>query len=190
MSRGWWDCWSDVRSPEEHLAKSIWILDTFLPWQGERCHNVELTDPNGILAGTFTPTVRHPVGTLPSGKLVLGMADTVVLNDPVTGQGSNNAAKCVTMYLDAILKRGAGSFDAAWMQATFDAYWEYAQYVTNWTNALLQPPPPHVLKLMGSVQVFPALAKRIANAFDYPPDFFPWFAVEAEAEAYLQQLAA
>jgi hypothetical protein len=187
---GPWDCWGDVRSPEEHLAKSKWILDTFLPWQGERCRNVELTDPNGVLAGTFTPTVRHPVGKLPSGKLVLGMADAVVLNDPVTGQGSNNAAKCASMYLDAILQRGAGAFDAAWMQATFDAYWDYAQYVTNWTNALLQPPPPHVLKLMGSAQAYPALAKRIANAFDYPPDFFPWFAVESEAEAYLQQLAA
>src|SRR5438105_1780848 len=27
------DCWGDVASPEEHLAKSKWILETFLPWE-------------------------------------------------------------------------------------------------------------------------------------------------------------
>jgi hypothetical protein len=184
------DCWGDVRSPEDHLAKSKWILETFLPWEAERNRASELTDANGILTGAFAPTVRHPVGRLPSGRAVLAMADAVVLNDPITGQGSNNAAKCAAVYLDAIIKRGAGAFDAAWMQATFDTYWNYAQYVTGWTNALLQPPPPHVLKLMGSAQAYPALARRIANGFDNPLDFFPWFAVPEEAESYLERLAA
>jgi hypothetical protein len=184
------DCWAEVRSPEEHLAKSKWILSTFLPWEAERNRESQLTDDNGILSGAFAPTVRHPIGTLPSGKIVLGLADAVVLNDPITGQGSNNAAKSAAIYLDAIRKRGAAPFDAAWMQATFGAYWAYAQYVTGWTNALLQPPPPHVLKLMGSAQAYPALARRIANGFDNPLDFFPWFAVPEEAEKYLQQLAA
>jgi hypothetical protein len=76
------------------------------------------------------------------------------------------------------------------MQATFDRYWDYAQYVTGWTNALLQPPPPHVLKIMGSAQAYPVLARRIANGFDNPLDLFPWFAVPEEADKYLQQLAA
>ena len=76
------------------------------------------------------------------------------------------------------------------MQATFDSYWNYAQFVTGWTNAILQPPPPHVLQLFGAAQAYPALAKRIANGFDKPTDFFPWFAVPEEAEAYLKQLAA
>ena len=31
------DCWADVKTPEQHLAKSKWILDTFLPWEAERC---------------------------------------------------------------------------------------------------------------------------------------------------------
>ena len=83
-----------------------------------------------------------------------------------------------------------GRFDAAFMQATFDRYWDYAQYVTGWTNALLQPPPPHVLNIMGSAQAYPVLARRIANGFDNPLDLFPWFAVPEEADRYLQQLAA
>lgn len=184
------DCWKDVTSPAEHLARSKWILDTFLPWEAERCRNVELTDANGILAGAFPPTVRKPVGRLPSGKIVLGLADAVCLNDPITGQGSNNASKAAKVYMDAIIAHGDRPFDAAFMQATFDRYWQYAQFVVGWTNALLQPPPPHVLNIMGSAQAFPALAKRIANGFDNPPDLFPWFAVPEEADRYLQQLAA
>lgn len=184
------DCWKDVSSPQDHLARSKWILDTFLPWEADRCRNVELTDANGILSGAFPPTVRKPVGHLPSGRLVLGLADAVCLNDPITGQGSNNASKAAKVYMGAILAHGDRAFDAAFMQATFDRYWQYAQFVVGWTNALLTPPPPHVLNIMGSAQAYPALAKRIANGFNNPPDLFPWFAVPEEADRYLQQLAA
>jgi len=118
------------------------------------------------------------------------VADAVVLNDPITGQGSNNAAKSATVYLDAILKHGAKPFDAGWMQATFDAYWTTPSSSPAGQRAVLQPPPPHVLKLMGSAQAFPVLARRIANGFNNPLDFFPWFAVPEEAELYLKQLAA
>ena len=87
-------------------------------------------------------------------------------------------------------RMATGRSTQAFMQATFDRYWAYAQYVTGWTNALLQPPPPHVLKIMGSAQAYPVLARRIANGFDNPLDLFPWFAVPEEADRYLQQLAA
>lgn len=184
------DCWGDVKTPAEHLAKSKWILETFLPWEAARCHDVSLTDDNGILAGRFAPTVRKPIGRLPSGALVLGLADAVCLNDPITGQGSNNASKAAKIYMDAILSHGDRPFDAAFMQATFDAYWSYAQFVVGWTNALLMPPPPHVLNIMGAAQGYPVLARRIANGFDNPLDLFPWFAVPEEADKYLGQLAA
>ncbi|HXH98347.1 MAG TPA: styrene monooxygenase/indole monooxygenase family protein, partial [Gaiellaceae bacterium] len=97
------DCWADVRTPQEHLARSLEILERFLPWEHERAAGVELTDPGGVLTGRFAPTVRHPVARLPSGAAVLAMADAAVLNDPITGQGSNNAAKCAEIYLERIL---------------------------------------------------------------------------------------
>lgn len=181
------DCWKDVTTPAEHLAKSKWVLDTFVPWEAERCHDIELTDDNGRLAGAFAPTIRKPIGRLPSGAMVLGLADAVCLNDPITGQGSNNASKAAKIYLDAILAH-EGAFDAAFMQATFDRYWAYAQYVVGWTNALLMPPPPHVLQIMGAAQALPVLSHRIANAFNNPLDFFPWFADPDAANAYLGEL--
>lgn len=181
------DCWKDVTTPAEHLAKSKWVVETFTPWEAERCHDIELTDDNGRLAGAFAPTIRKPIGRLPSGAVVLGLADAVCLNDPITGQGSNNASKAAKVYLDAILAHER-AFDAAFMQATFDRYWAYAQYVVGWTNALLMPPPPHVLEIMGAAQSFPTLARRIANGFSDPTDFFPWFADPVAANAYLGEL--
>ena len=184
------DCWADVSTPAEHLAKSLWILETFMPWEAERCAAVELTDDRGILAGRFAPTVRKPVGLLPSGHPVLGMADAVLLNDPITGQGSNNAAKGAAIYLQSILERGEGPFDAIWMQETFERLWAYAEKVTGWTNALLLPPPPHVLDMLGAAGQFPAIAHRFANGFDNPPEFYDWFMDPDKADAYLAEVAA
>ena len=184
------DCWADVKTPEQHLATSKKILDTFLPWEAARCENIELTDDNGILAGRFAPTVRKPIGTLPSGRQVLGLGDAVCLNDPITGQGSNNAAKAAAVYYKRILEHGDKPFDADFMQATFDEFWDYAQWVVSWTNMMLQPPPPFVLNIMGTACGEPRLAHRMANGFDDPRDFFPWFADPNAADAYLAELKA
>ena len=184
------DCWADVKTPEQHLATSKKILETFLPWEAARCENIALTDDNGILAGRFAPTIRKPVGTLPSGRQVLGLGDAVCLNDPITGQGSNNAAKAAAVYLKRILAHGDKPFDAAFMQSTFDEFWDYAQWVVSWTNMMLQPPPPFILNIMGTACAEPRLAHRMANGFDDPRDFFPWFADPDAAEAYLSELKA
>jgi hypothetical protein len=184
------DCWGDVTTPAEHLARSKWILETFLPWEAERCHDVELTDDNGILAGRFPPTVRKPVGELPSGALVLGLADAVVLNDPITGQGSNNASKAAASYLASIREHGDGPFDRAFMEQAFERSWDEVQYSTIWTNALLGPPPPHVLELLGAGNEHQEIASRFVNGFNDPRDYFDWFMDPEKASQYLAQVAA
>ncbi|MEV4455114.1 styrene monooxygenase/indole monooxygenase family protein [Microbispora sp. NPDC049633] len=184
------DCWGDVRGPAEHLARSRRILESFFPWEAERCSGIELTDANGVLTGRFSPTVRHPVAILPSGAPVLGVADVVVLNDPITGQGSNNAAKCAATYLQAILERGEQPFDAAWMRQTFDRFWAQAQHVTRWTNALLAPAEPHYLALLGAAGQVPEIASRFVNGFDDPTDYAEWFMDADKAQAYLARVAS
>jgi hypothetical protein len=185
------DCWGDVTTPQDHLAKSKWILETFMPWEAERNRHSELTDDNGILAGRFPPTVRRPVGNLPSGRLVLGLADTIMLNDPITGQGSNNAAKMAAAYQEAIRRQGDAPYDRAFMEQAFEDFWQgYGQYVTTWTNALLSPPPGHVLKLLQAGNGSPELAHRFVNGFDNPVDYFDWFMFPDKAEAYLAEVGA
>lgn len=182
------DKFSPSASPAEHLATSKELLQQFLPWEYERVVSAELTDDNGILAGRFAPVVRQPVAELPSGKAVLGLADVVVLNDPITGQGSNNAAKCAASYLKSILDHGDKPFDRAFMQQAFETYWEYANYVTTWTSAMLGAPPPHVLQLLGAAAEHQAIADRFANGFDDPRDFFNWFMDPVRAEQYLGEV--
>jgi 2-polyprenyl-6-methoxyphenol hydroxylase-like FAD-dependent oxidoreductase len=185
------DCWDDVRTPDDHLRRSLEILERFLPWEAERCRTVELTDPNGILTGRFPPTVRKPVAELPSGRVVLGLADAIMLNDPITGQGSNNAAKMAAAYHDAIRAQSEGPYDRTFMEQAFEGFWQrYGQYVTGWTNALLSPPPEHVLKLLTAGNESPVLAHRFANGFDDPVDFFDWFMSPDVAEAYLAEIGA
>ncbi|MGX1850543.1 FAD-binding oxidoreductase [Streptomyces sp. NBC_01456] len=182
------DAFQGVKDPQEHLAVTLELMKTFLPWEYARATKAELTDANGTLAGRYAPTVRNPVGRLPSGGLVLGVADVVVANDPITGQGSNSAAKCAASYLASIVEHGDRPFDEDWMQATFERYWNTARHVTKWTNAMLAPPPEHILNIIGAAGQLQPIADRFANGFDDPSDFENFFYEPEKANAYLASL--
>jgi flavin reductase (DIM6/NTAB) family NADH-FMN oxidoreductase RutF len=180
------DCWRGADSPARHLEICLGLLERFVPAEAERATDAQLTDPNGVLTGRLVPHVRQPVGLLPSGACVLGMGDALVLNDPVTGQGANNAARCAQIYLDSILGHRDAAFDAAWMRQTFERYWRgYAQWVVQWTNTFLRPPSPHVMRLLTAASALPELASTIANGFDDPRTFYPWWFLADEAEHHL-----
>ncbi|HZC41755.1 MAG TPA: styrene monooxygenase/indole monooxygenase family protein, partial [Streptosporangiaceae bacterium] len=129
------DRFGDRPDTQAHLARTLDLMREYIPWEYERCTEVEPTDARSTLTGAYAPVVRHPVGSLSGSAFVLGMADVVVANDPICGQGSNNACHCARIYLDSILERGRQPFDPDWMQRTFDAYWDYAQWPTAFSNA-------------------------------------------------------
>ncbi|MEW2398251.1 styrene monooxygenase/indole monooxygenase family protein [Streptomyces sp. NPDC046862] len=182
------DCWDDVRTPEHHLERSLEILGRFFPDEYERCRTAALTDDGGVLRGRLTPTVRKPVARLPSGRQVLGMADAVVLCDPITGQGSNNAAQAAEHYLDAILRHEDEEFTPSWMQRTFDGYWRgWAQWSVAWTNSLLAGLRPHQQRLLTEAAEVPAVASAVAAGFDDPRTLYPWWAEPAETERLIAE---
>jgi hypothetical protein len=183
------DCFAGIRRPQDHLRLTLQLMEKFVPWEYARARSVELTDWGGTLAGRYAPVVRFPVGSLPSGGIALGMADVVVANDPITGQGSNNASKCAAIYLDKILDHGDRPYDQAFMQDTFASFWDYAQYPTTWTNAMLQPPPPHIVQVLGAASQHQQIADRFANGFNDPRDFFAWFMDPARSASYLETVA-
>ncbi len=168
--------------PEAYMKNVQKILAEFFPDEAERCQNIELTDELGILSGRFPPTIRKPVLHLPNGGLALGIADTVALNDPITGQGSNNAAKAAKVVFDAIIAHGHRDFDENWMQAAFDNYWSKAKYCIDWTNAVLQPPGAAQMKLIMAAHDNQDLANWIFRGFDDAELFFPEFMDEAAAD--------
>ncbi|MCW4354676.1 flavin reductase [Hoyosella sp. YIM 151337] len=182
------DLWDDVRTPDQHLSRALQILEQQFPHEFERCANIELTDAGAVLRGRLTPTVRHPIATLPSGATVLGMADAVVLNDPVTGQGANNAAQSAGIYFDAILARGGDEFDEKWMKRTFDKFWRgWGQWAVTWTNTMLRPPAEHVLSLFDQAEHTPGLAATVAEAFNDPRTTHNWWYDADEARRIIEQ---
>jgi hypothetical protein len=177
------DVFNASMDAETQLAATKSLIRQFVPWEFERVADATPTDANAGMAGRFPPTVRKAVGILPSGKPVLGLADAVVLNDPIVGQGSNNAVKAVAIYLDAIVQRGDALFDPSWMTATFETAFQRVQASTDWTNMILMPPPPHVIDLLARASGKQALADRVAQGFDEPATIMPLFADPALAAA-------
>ena len=76
------------------------------------------------------------------------------------------------------------------MRATFGMFWDYVQYPTTWTNAMLQPPPPHAVQLLGAAGQYQQIADRFVNGFNDPHDFFSWFMDPERAAAYLEEVAS
>ena len=184
------DCWDGVESPAEHLAVLREALAAHFPAESARLADARLVDERSVLRGRFTPAVRRPVGRLPSGAPVLGMADVVVLNDPLTSQGSNNATKSASFYLEAITAH-EGGFDAAWMQRTFDNFWRgWGQWATEWTNSWLQPPLPHQRAVVDAAARHRAVAEQIAAGFDDPRLFSPWWFEPDAAAAFVESQLA
>ena len=177
--------------PEEHLRRMLDAMREYVPWVYERCTDVELTDARATLHGGYTPTVRHPVGQLPGGGIVLGMADVVVANDPITGQGSNTAAKCAADLPGPILARGDQPFDEAWMRddvrgvlARTPAAGHRLDQRDAAAAAAARAADPR------TAAANQAVARRFANGFADPSDFQHWLMDPAKADAYLAEVAA
>jgi flavin reductase (DIM6/NTAB) family NADH-FMN oxidoreductase RutF len=184
------DRWDDVSTPAEHLAVLREVLGSHFPSEAARMRDAALVDDGSVLRGRITPVVRRPVGVLPSGAPVLGMADVVVLNDPLTSQGSNNAIKSASFYLEAICAH-RGAFDAGWMHRTFENFWRgWAQWATAWTNSWLQPAMPHQRAVVDAAEEHPVIAERIAAGFDDARLFDPWWFDPEEAARFLESQKA
>lgn len=181
------DCWTGVVSPEAQLAKSLEVLREHFPHEADAFRNAKLTDDGATLLGRITPTVRSAVAELGNGRLVFGLGDAVVLNDPLTGQGSNNATLAAKYYLDSIVRRGRQPFDREWMERTFDEFWRgWGQWSVAWTNDMLKPRRDHQVTLLKEAAEHPALAASIVAGFDDPRTSYPWWFDPTAAADFMQ----
>jgi hypothetical protein len=187
---GPFDLFTDRPSPAEHLRRLHAMLTEHFPWEAELYRKAEPTDARASLIGAFPSTVRNPIAEVAPGSYVLGIGDVVVVNDPLTGQGANNAAHASGIYLKAILERGNEPFTPQWMQQTFDTFWAHAQHSTILTQAMLEPPPVHVQQMLGAASQFQEIADRFADIFIHPATIHDFLLDPAKAAAYLEQVAA
>jgi hypothetical protein len=187
---GPFDIFTDRPSPDEHLRRLRATLLEHFPWEGELYRNAEPTDARASLVGAFPTTVRKPYAEVTTGNYVFGIADVVVVNDPISGQGANNAAHAAGMYLKAILDRGTAPFTPEWMQQTFDAYWAHAQNSVMLTEMMLEPMPPHAQQVLGAAAQYQEIADRFAEVFPNPATIHDFLLDPVKAGAYLESVAA
>jgi hypothetical protein len=162
-----------------------------MPGQLEDLEQAELISEQCWLRGSITPTVRKPVGRLPSGKAVLGLGDAVTLHDPLAAQGGNNATHMADFYRERIREHGGRPFTAEWMQQTFDSFWDaYGQYAMGVTAGLLTPPAPHQQVVLATAHQVPAVAGAVLDGLSNPKSLFPWFVDPAATREFLQARGA
>lgn len=188
------DIWEDRPTPEEQLRRMKDLLRRYTPEFYERCRGAELVDGSSTLLEYLTPQVRNPVAALPSGGLVLGIADVVITMDPFSFEGWNNSIRCAESYLHSILEHGDRPFTFETLTTMFDKFWEYGLPVhqfnelvsTMWDDEL----PEHFQELMGAALTYQEVADRWIAGWDYPPDFQEWLLNPEGARKYIAEVKA
>lgn len=164
------DIFQAARTGAEALALAKHVIATLTPWEAPWAHGMQLADELGWLVGRITPTVRNPVGRLPSGRVVTCIGDTAVHFDPLAAQGANNGTKMAKHLVECVDARGDAELDAAWMTATFDRFWAEqgapAYALTNLMLAPMNAAARHVLVAQyGSDGVRDDGCQKLADAF-------------------------
>ncbi len=134
------DRFGDCKSGEQAVEIYKQVMKEMIPWDYPWAKDMQLADPNGWLVGRFSPTVRKPVGRLPSGRILTPLGDTAMSLDPIGGQGANNGNKMARNLVDSIVARRDRPFDAAWMTETFERFYARSGRMTyTFNNLLLEP---------------------------------------------------
>lgn len=129
------DFFKHLKTGDELLIAAKEAFRKFMPWIADSFQDLVLIDSQSYAKGAIRPLVRKPYGYLPSGKIVFGLGDTVMINDPAAAQGANTACRMAYHYYQQIIENQSGIFDEAWATYTFDRFWEttgkYAHQVSN-----------------------------------------------------------
>jgi hypothetical protein len=166
------DRFRGVKSGEELLGRYKQMIQDIYPWDWEWAKDMTLSDPNGWLVGEITPTVRKPVGRLPSGRVVTVVGDAAILFDPIGAQGANTGNKMSRHIAQAVAARGDAPFDEAWIEHTFESFYQSeGGPAYDYNNLLLEGIPGAGQELLaaqygsdGRIENGTA-AQKIANAF-------------------------
>jgi hypothetical protein len=164
------DVWASAATGDDHLATMMGLLRTWVPDEAARCREAVLADPLAWLSGGAVSGASQPIRRLPSGRAVLAIADSFVLNDPISQQGSNNATQAAKLYAERITAHGDRPFDDAWMRQVCADYWQFVRWSVALTRMFLAPPAAFhrwLARAAGS----PRDARLLADCNNRPADF-------------------
>jgi hypothetical protein len=177
--------YAQIENGEDTLKMALNCVETYCPAYADALRGAKLSDDRSHLHGAFTPVVRKPVGRLPSGAIVMGASDCLTLVDPICGNGLNNAAIMTKILFERIVSNEDGRFDEAWMNSTFDEFWEYGQNVYVFMRALLEQ-PSYFGAALEPASRSAELASDIINGYTDPVAFARWMKDERTAQAHVR----
>ncbi|MGQ3380826.1 styrene monooxygenase/indole monooxygenase family protein [Priestia endophytica] len=126
-----------------------------------------LSDEKSFLQIAIKPVIRKPYVTF-KNKLVIGCGDSVFLNDPITGQGCNLSSYCAEQLYETLIQYK----DADWDTQLGEEYWDrtktFVREVTEWTNAMTQILPQHIVQLLLAGVENQKIADEVAEWFEEP----------------------
>jgi 2-polyprenyl-6-methoxyphenol hydroxylase-like FAD-dependent oxidoreductase len=175
---------TDVTSADEGLAVFKDIVDELLPAESAFLRPARPTSPVTWIKGEIVPVVRRPVAVLPSGRHVLGLGDAVVLNDPLAGQGANNATRMARFFAAELAAHG-GPFTASWLTERFDEWWEHGRYTSAFSNGLLAPLTKAQQDVILAASRREDIGEQLWEGFNDPSSLFPWFFDAAASREFL-----
>jgi len=163
--------------PAGFHAAVLGLIETFAPALRGRIDGAAfaLERPQDLLQGRLVPTVRHAYAALGDAR-VIAIGDAWILNDPIAAQGANLGSRCAFIVGEAIVT--GGPYDDAFCRSLADRMWEAAAAPTILSNALLDPPPEHVVSTLVRATADQALADRFVNGFGSPEDMLRLLAPE------------
>ncbi|MBD2867095.1 styrene monooxygenase/indole monooxygenase family protein [Paenibacillus arenilitoris] len=163
------DAFKGIKTPQDFAARMESVLQESFPEIYGRVDldRFSLVDEVAFLQTAITPIVRRPY-LMQSGTLVLGCGDSVILADPITGQGCNTASYCAEQLYETLLAHQESPWDE---QVGID-YWNrarpYVTAVTEWTNAMTGPLPEHIGQMLMHAAADQETADRIVHWFEQP----------------------
>ncbi|PTX49808.1 flavin-dependent dehydrogenase [Melghirimyces profundicolus] len=128
------DAFKGVKTTEAFTERMENVTRRFFPEIHGRIAPGEfgLVDENAYLQVALTPAIRRPYLSV-NGTPVIGCGDSVFLNDPITGQGSNVSSYCAEQLYETLITYQV----AEWDEQVGQTYWERSQpfvrAVTEWT---------------------------------------------------------
>ncbi|WP_306748923.1 styrene monooxygenase/indole monooxygenase family protein [Saccharothrix yanglingensis] len=178
------DRFRGVTSADEGVDVLKGLVDDLLPHESAFLRPARATSPVTWIEGEVVPVVRRPVAVLPSGRHVLGLGDAVVLNDPLTGQGANNATRMARFFAER-LTAFDGPYTASWLTDRFDEWWERGRFASDFTNGLLAPLRDFQQDVLLAASRREGIGEQLFEGFNDPSSLFPWFFEEGAAREFL-----
>ncbi|MDR7072422.1 styrene monooxygenase/indole monooxygenase family protein [Fictibacillus barbaricus] len=163
------DLFKGIKDADEFTTKMKSTAKNYFPAIHERidAQNFSLSDENAFLQVAIKPEIRKPFEMF-NEKLVVGCGDSVFLNDPITGQGCNLASYCAEQLYETLIEFKHLKWDEKLGRSYWNRIKPHVKEVTEWTNAMTQPLPQHVIQTLLAGAEDQTKADQIAEWFADP----------------------